>query len=456
MSGLKQHIRMIRLVRERTIKGAGRRGGIRALRSCLAAVGVGLSAVAFAAPSPAGAKGAVPLAQPEQRLVTAIDAMRQGQLDKALQVTRALIKAQPNFHLAQLIYGDLLVAKAGRAPSSLRPEHSAELRGLIQEANLRLAQAQLSPPAGYVPNAVLALAPWQKYAIVVDLARARLYVLRNDNGEPRVVLSMYASIGKNGAGKKVAGDKRTPIGVYHTTKFLPGSKLPGIYGKGAFPLNYPNAWDRRAGRTGYGIWLHGVPGNTYTRLPHASLGCVAVANPNLLSLKSYITPDVTPVVFSDHLVWESKPQALQQRDNFLLALEKWRQDWESGDVDAYLSHYAHDFTTDGLNYRQFAREKHKVDKRKSFIHVKLTGLSLFHYPGGSHLMMVTFTQHYVSNDYTKVTRKRQFWHRNAKGQWRIVYADTPPSPGKQTFSSHMSARLTDDVFGTPAGSTGGG
>ena len=32
-----------------------------------------------------------------------------------------------------------------------------------------------------------------------------------------------------------------------------------IGGDGAFPLNYPNEWDRRLNKTGSGIWLHGTP-----------------------------------------------------------------------------------------------------------------------------------------------------------------------------------------------------
>src|SRR3546814_8483534 len=49
-------------------------------------------------------------------------------------------------------------------------------------------------------------------------------------------------------------------------------KLPDFYGDGAYPLNYPNEWDKHEGRKGYGIWLHGTPSTTYSRPPRASDG----------------------------------------------------------------------------------------------------------------------------------------------------------------------------------------
>jgi len=56
------------------------------------------------------------------------------------------------------------------------------------------------------------------------------------------------------------------LGVYHVTGNLQKDYLvktygnqSTLYGDGAFPLNYPNDWDRRLRRNGHGIWLHGVP-----------------------------------------------------------------------------------------------------------------------------------------------------------------------------------------------------
>jgi murein L,D-transpeptidase YafK len=68
----------------------------------------------------------------------------------------------------------------------------------------------------------------------------------------------YMSIGEGGVGKRAAGDQRTPLGVYFVIEQLDTTRLHEKYGAMAFPLDYPNVWDRRHGRTGDGIWIHGV------------------------------------------------------------------------------------------------------------------------------------------------------------------------------------------------------
>jgi len=70
------------------------------------------------------------------------------------------------------------------------------------------------------------------------------------------------SSGKNGPQKVREGDEKTPIGVYQHHRQPAPTKAADFYGSGAFPINYPNEWDRIQGRNGHGIWLHGTPSNT--------------------------------------------------------------------------------------------------------------------------------------------------------------------------------------------------
>ncbi|MGA0933716.1 MAG: DUF924 family protein [Pseudohongiellaceae bacterium] len=58
------------------------------------------------------------------------------------------------------------------------------------------------------------------------------------------------SIGKNGFGKEVEGDRRTPVDVYRPTLFREDEQLIDFYGLGAYPLNYPNVYDRQRHRPG--------------------------------------------------------------------------------------------------------------------------------------------------------------------------------------------------------------
>src|SRR5881396_2111821 len=140
------------------------------------------------------------------------------------------------------------------------------------------------PSEDRLPRYVLQLHPGQKHVLVVDSRRSRLYVFGNDQGRPRLVADFYVTLGKNGVEKTREGDQKTPIGVYHVTGNLPRSKLTDFYGAGAFPINYPYEWDRRRGRNGHGIWLHGVPADLYSRPPRASDGCLVFANPDLESI----------------------------------------------------------------------------------------------------------------------------------------------------------------------------
>src|SRR5258708_11690335 len=126
------------------------------------------------------------------------------------------------------------------------------------------------------------------------MRRARLYLYQNDSGRPLLVAGYYVRSGKNGPLKVREGDEKTPIGVYHVTARLPQQKLSDFYGSGAFPINYPNEWDRIQGRNGHGIWLHGTPSDTYSRPPRSSNGCVVPANSHLEPLARNLHVGLTP------------------------------------------------------------------------------------------------------------------------------------------------------------------
>jgi len=121
----------------------------------------------------------------------------------------------------------------------------------------------------------------------------------------------YVSQGRYGVNKAKEGDQRTPLGVYYVNARIPGPKLPDFYGTGALPINYPNEWDKRNGRSGSGIWLHGTPSDNFSRPPLSSDGCVVLANPDLQSL--YATAEVgkTVVVISDTCNSSNAPNGIR-------------------------------------------------------------------------------------------------------------------------------------------------
>lgn len=342
-------------------------------------------------------------------------------LDAALDRVEALLAVYPNFRLAHLVKGDLLLARTRPLTTFGNVEApGSQVEALREEAIARLRAYRERPATEYVPRYLMQMGPEQRYAVVVDTKRARLYVYRNDNGKPRFVADYYASHGKAGADKFREGDNRTPLGVYHVTSFIEPKRLPDFYGSGAFPINYPNDWDRRLGRTGHGIWLHGTPSDTYARPPKASEGCVVLANQDLTSLSSYIEPGFTPVIISNEVEWLSLDDWQNTRRSLNDAIEAWRRDSESRDVERLLAHYSKDFRSDRLDRDGWAGQQRQAAKRRDGVKVDIDKVSIFRNPGKDELVVVSFEQTLRGKGTADTQRKRQYWVRE-NDRWKIIY-----------------------------------
>jgi murein L,D-transpeptidase YafK len=359
----------------------------------------------------------------ERRLVQTLFDLRQGRLEDALRNSSYLVKEQPDFRLAQLVYADLLMARTGILASFGHRFGADLVNGHRAEAQARLQRYLSSPPASAVPASLLKLPSQVQAAIVVDVSTYRLYVFEQQQGQFVRTGDFYVSIGKGGIEKQREGDERTPIGVYLVDAYLRGDDLPDLYGVGAFPISYPNGWDRLHGRTGDGIWIHGTESTTYSRPPLSSLGCVTLANADFDKLRHHVEVDKTPVIVTDGINWEEPWQADRERRRVEMAIEGWRRDWESRDTDRYLSHYSKFFRTPGMNRRDFAQHKHRVNAGKRFIGVELENVGAFRYPGEENLILVDFLQHYRSDSFNGTRRKHQYWRREGE-VWRIVFEES--------------------------------
>jgi L,D-peptidoglycan transpeptidase YkuD (ErfK/YbiS/YcfS/YnhG family) len=370
------------------------------------------AAPAVAAPSINGRHAAT---GPEALLFRTLNEVGNRRLDAAVSEIDKVIQGYPNFRLAHLIKGDLLLARAqplttvGNASGAPRDR----LEELREEARARLARIQEPPPAGLVPRYVVQMQPEQRHALVVDTARSTLYVFENRSGEARYVTDYYISIGKNGIDKYREGDNKTPLGVYHVTGRLSREKLNSTYGKlavqygiGALPISYPNEWDRREGRNGSGIWLHGVPFDTYSRPPRASNGCVALTNEDFTAISRDIQIGLTPVIIANGVDWVAPGANKAIRQELMQRVEN--------------THYASNFSTTKMGLAKWSKQKHKVNAGKTWIRLDLQKVSIFVYPGRDDLAVVTFDQNYASNNLVSKMRKRQYWIMEG-GTWRILH-----------------------------------
>jgi murein L,D-transpeptidase YafK len=372
---------------------------------------------------PALAQSSAPPPTPEDRLSAVFEAIEANRLDEALKRVDGLVRDYPNFRLAHLVRGDLLLARSRPLltfGSVVKTVPQEKIAGMREEALARLRAQRQRPAEDRLPRQILQLHAGQKHAILVDSRRSRLYVFANDAGSPRLVADFYVTLGKNGIEKTREGDQKTPLGVYHVTANLPRRKLTDFYGAGAFPINYPNEWDKRQGRNGFGIWLHGVPSDVYSRPPRASDGCIVLANPDLESVGQYVQVGMTPVIIADEVEWSEAAAVEAERASLAAAIERWRADWESRDTGRYLAHYSARFAAPGQDLAAWSEHKRKVNGAKAWIKVGLARVAMLRYPRERDFVVVTFDQDYRSSGLSNTMRKRQYWVKE-EGIWKIIY-----------------------------------
>ncbi len=360
----------------------------------------------------------------EGRLLDIYRLIGAGQARQALVQAQALVKDVPNFQLAQLVYGDLLMAQAralpvmGHAPIDLAAKAPQRLDQLRMEADRRLHALRERPPAGALPTQFIELPPTTKHAIAVDASRSRLYLFENGPNGLQLVADHYASIGRLGAEKSFEGDQRTPLGVYYITSRLEAKQLADFYGIGALPLNYPNEYDRRLGRTGGGIWLHGVPSDSYARSPNSTDGCVVLANEELQTILDRVQPRSTPVVIARSLQWATPTNTAQQRRNLHNLIEGWRVARASGDLNRLMSFYSPQFAngTRDLTQWRLMLEKEVTQQRGRALQLK--DVAILGWKDKSDILVVTFGE--VSDGQRTGAVKRQYWGKEG-GLWKIFY-----------------------------------
>ena len=363
-------------------------------------------------------------ASAEARLLEIYRLIGSAQADVALGKAESLVRDVPNFQLAQLVYGDLLLARThalptmGNAPAALAGRAQERLTQLRVEANRRLTALRERPPGGALPAQFISLPSTTRHAIAVDASRSRLYLFQNGPDGLRLIADHYASIGKLGPEKSFEGDQRTPLGVYYITSRLDARQLTDFYGAGALPLNYPNEYDRRLGRTGSGIWLHGVPSDSYARSPESTDGCVALANPELQSILDQVQPRTTPVVIARSLQWVTPTKVEPQRRSLQNMIEGWRVARASGDIGRVMSFYSPQFSS---GKQDFTRWRQSVERDVSQLRgkaIELKDLAILGWQDKGDILVVTFGE--VAEGQRTGAVKRQYWGKEG-GLWKIFY-----------------------------------
>lgn len=240
----------------------------------------------------------------------------EGDMARTLTLLERATRSSPDLGAAQLLRAELYTLLAGQQlteglsradgptdlgsrESRLRP--SADVDALRTE--LRSRAAWLGRAEGSLPINVLSLEHGIDHVILVDLSAPRLFLLARQGQTLSVAAEYYASVGVERGPKTNEGDMRTPVGAFRIPFELRGRQLRPYHGPLALVLDYPNADDRAAGRTGSHIWIHGVPPEVLARPPFSTEGCIALANSDLLALRNAIRLERTKVVIVERSDW---------------------------------------------------------------------------------------------------------------------------------------------------------
>jgi len=276
--------------------------------------------------------------------------------------------------------------------------------------------AQLPAYLLQVPDSIAAI-------FVAETGTSTLHRFEIGGSGPEYRDEHYMSVGQNGVGKRRAGDRRTPLGIYFVNEQLDTSKLHERYGPLAFPLDYPNVWDRSNERRGDGIWIHGVAPGGGRRPPLDTDGCIALPNDDLLALEYQLKPLVTPVIITRQIHWLSPDNIAATRTELAAVLDLWAASNRSGDLHQYLSLYADEFEYRGMDRGEWAAYRLRTVSEAMIQEFELQDVLLLADPEDSGLYLSRFRQKIVDGGRMIVTTKRLYWRRNAEGDLKIIAED---------------------------------
>lgn len=252
---------------------------------------------------------------------------------------------------------------------------------------------------------------------IADIENAKLIQYSVVKNRPTKNQEYYMSVGKNGSGKKIQGDKKTPLGVYFITEKLDISKLPPRYGAAAYPLDYPNSLDRYMKKTGYGIWLHGTDPDILKRPPRDTDGCLALQNKQLLELSEYLVPMNTPIIVVKTINWKTEDQLNLIRNELHEVLGAWKLSFESSESERFVSFYDTNVLMSSISEYSIIEDSSVIKKS-----IVIMDLTIIGDPLKSDIVLTRFTQKIRYNDIISAEKKRLYWQKQKDG-WKIIATD---------------------------------
>ena len=268
------------------------------------------------------------------------------------------------------------------------------------EKKMDLALTKKSYWSNYLKNQDTTFGYLEKYSNVLTCNKQRSNLIlytKNRNKKYYIKNKNSAYTGKNSGDKTREGDSKTPIGLYElVSKKSKEKNLDPFYGPYAFVTSYPNMYDKFKGKSGHGIWIHGVPEheerNEFTK------GCIAIQNDKLKNLEKKIDLKKTLLIIDDS--WIKKEISKEVLSSILSQLYRWRYAWLYNDLELYLSFYAQDFIrSDSMNFSKFKRYKTRIFKKVEKKTIIFKNINVIPYPNTKNIYQITFKEFYKSNSF---------------------------------------------------------
>jgi len=233
--------------------------------------------------------------------------------------------------------------------------------------------------------------PNKATAILVDKSRNQLHLVYYHPEKYETIKTFRTTFGQVKGAKIAEGDLKTPEGVFFFKSLILPPALKRKFGAMAFYVNYPNAFDRLARRTGYDILLHSTDEPERLVRDLDSEGCVVVNDEEITFIRPYIRLNLTPFLIFDQL----DPQYLNPSGDPKLKtfFESWVDAWENKKIDSYINSYHSAFTYQGRTLAQYRAHKDQLNKQYKNIEVKPDKVMYFRHPQYN---VVIFIQNYRS------------------------------------------------------------
>jgi len=287
--------------------------------------------------------------------------------------------------------------------------------------------------------------------------KAELRTWPEKSDQSALLTTFKIAVGKADGDKEIEGDNRTPEGIYFVQNHIDGQTLPDKYGPLAIPIDFPNPIDRLFGKTGHGIWLHGVDREQRIEEAKVTEGCVAFYNNDIKILSNWLKSKQAIVVIAKDQSGVNQPSDVE---GVRQQTVDWIRAWGERDLKSYEAFYHKNFRFEKFDLKGYLDYKKRVFTSYEKMTVNHERLRVITHPKYA---VSFFNQDFRGDQrYISIGRKTLYWEKDPEGKWRIVREVfenqrfeqlSIPDSELASLADRKSSRGASETKATPAGPT---